>query len=204
MKRFSACSLFFALAISLHSCDKEPVTYPVTAQGTIQVDANSYTDWVYFSFESGSIVTPADPATSLDWDIAFHMWDVRTNSGTSGAGQGGAYRPTGELTALLDESVIPRNELFVVDGTIRTFMSTPSMRPGAGIEEQKVNEPGSTMLAAWIDVSLATMPPVITFEPSVWWVRRADGGYALVQFTDYLDDAGTAFKFYPKFNYWLK
>jgi hypothetical protein len=40
-----------------------------------------------------SIVTPAAPATDRGWDMAFGGGDAFTNSGASGAGQGGAFGP---------------------------------------------------------------------------------------------------------------
>lgn len=48
--------------------------------------------WKYFSFAKGDFVdlTEEEAATSLEWDIAFQRYYIRTNSGTSGKGQGGA------------------------------------------------------------------------------------------------------------------
>lgn len=40
-----------------------------------------------------AVVTPADGATSTDWDLAFEGLDVFTNSGASGPGDGGGFGP---------------------------------------------------------------------------------------------------------------
>lgn len=200
--------LILATLLTAAACDKggdEPRIPDTTPDGTAQIDANSYTDWVYFSFDNGSIPTPSDPAASLDWDIAFHLWDMKTNGGASGPGQGAAYRATGLLEALLPPDVRPNEALFVKDATIRTFMSTPTMSGGPPeFEQQKVAVPGNTELAAWIGITFWPMPPKISWEESVWWVRTADGDYVLMQITDYMNDAGDEFKFYPKFNYWFR
>ena len=46
---------------------------------------------VYFSLSSGEQVSPADPSTSLDWDLHFSGYVIRLNGGISGSGQGGAF-----------------------------------------------------------------------------------------------------------------
>lgn len=53
---------------------------------SVQIDARSYSDWVYFSFDKGEVVTinPTTFSTDLSWDIAFHRNDVRLNCGASG------------------------------------------------------------------------------------------------------------------------
>lgn len=53
--------------------------------------SNNEGKYVYFSFNKG-VVEVTDPMTSNDWDIAFNRYHVKTNSGTSGKGQGGAVR----------------------------------------------------------------------------------------------------------------
>lgn len=55
------------------------------------LDASEEGKYVYFSFNKG-VVEVADPQASNDWDVAFNRYHVKTNSGTSGKGQGGAYK----------------------------------------------------------------------------------------------------------------
>ena len=61
---------------------------------TAYIDASSFSDWVYFSFEANSTVDVTDPSASLDWDMAFKRNHIKTNSGLSGNGSGGAYVDT--------------------------------------------------------------------------------------------------------------
>ena len=70
---------------------EEPET-PVTNNIVYLASSNATDPWKYFSFAKGDFVelTEEEAATSLDWDIAFQRYYIRTNSGTSGKGQGGA------------------------------------------------------------------------------------------------------------------
>ena len=55
------------------------------------INASSFTDWAYFSFELNDVIDIDNPESSLDWDMAFRRNHIRTNSGLSGPGQGGGY-----------------------------------------------------------------------------------------------------------------
>lgn len=46
---------------------------------------------VYVDFSTGSIVNPADPRNSTDWDIAFTQWEVHQNNTVFGIGHAGTY-----------------------------------------------------------------------------------------------------------------
>ena len=80
------------LTLGVTSCGKETPD-PVK---NVVVNATAYDQYVYFSFEQGKVVKTAkydDEAIKKDksWDIAFHRYELRTNSGLSGEGNGGAY-----------------------------------------------------------------------------------------------------------------
>ena len=45
----------------------------------------------YFNLSAGEQITPADPATSMGWDLHFSGYVIRLNGGISGPGQGGAF-----------------------------------------------------------------------------------------------------------------
>ena len=61
----------------------------------VTIDATSYSDWVYYSFETHSILECNNDGTfcegEYDWDIGFQRKHMRTNSGLSGNANGGAY-----------------------------------------------------------------------------------------------------------------
>lgn len=67
------------------------------------VDASSYNDWVYFSFELGAIINIINPEISLEWDIAFKRNHMITNGGLSGSGSG---------CAIIDENQSWTNDSF--------------------------------------------------------------------------------------------
>lgn len=70
----------------------EELRVPVPAGARVHVKLSS----------PAAIVTPADPKTSTDWDIAFEGADVFTNSGPSGSGRGAAFGPLEGIVFLDD------------------------------------------------------------------------------------------------------
>ena len=56
----------------------------------VTIPATSYSDWVYYSFSTHSVVSVDYPENSLEWDLAFQRKHIKTNSGLSGSGNGGA------------------------------------------------------------------------------------------------------------------
>ena len=95
--------------VAFTSCSKDdnktPTPTPPTPQNTVKevknLNASDEQKWVYFSFETGTIVEVTNPKTTDNWDIAFNRYHVKTNSGTSGKGQGGAVRTEGKDFAAL-------------------------------------------------------------------------------------------------------
>jgi len=51
----------------------------------------------YFDFSTGTVVTPANAASSTDWDLAFAAYDVKQNSGPNGLGNCRAFYAYTEL-----------------------------------------------------------------------------------------------------------
>ncbi len=77
MKKYIGITLLFCM---LHAQEEYLITIPAT----------SYSEWVYYSLENHSIVPIDYPETSLEWDLAFQRKHIKTNSGLSGPGNGGA------------------------------------------------------------------------------------------------------------------
>ena len=86
-------------ALSLASCrdnkteDREPV--PVTRQLTLTLEPGK---WIYYNISDSMVMGKSDIgdagqdaewAERIDWDIALSESGIRTNSGTSGRGNGG-------------------------------------------------------------------------------------------------------------------
>jgi hypothetical protein len=68
-----------------------PVARTVSSEQRV-IDASA--GWTYYSFVLDRTIEPVNPATDLSWDIALNAAMVQTNSGTSGAGNGGALDPS--------------------------------------------------------------------------------------------------------------
>ncbi|RMH39585.1 MAG: hypothetical protein D6689_16075 [Deltaproteobacteria bacterium] len=135
------------------------------------VDASDGSAWVYVSLRLGAIVAIDDPGASTDWDLGVSRTKLRTNSGTSGPGAGGAV-DTG-ATAIEDVASAP------TDGyEIDTMLPLPGP-PGSG------EFSGNPVLNGWYDYDPTTH--TTTPKAAVYVVRTADGGFAKLQIADYAD-----------------
>ena len=98
MKKSMLLVALATLTLGITSCGKDTPT-PNPSNETVKsvvVNATAYDEYVYFSFEQGKVIKNAkytDEAIKKDksWDLAFHRYELRTNSGLSGEGNGGAY-----------------------------------------------------------------------------------------------------------------
>src|SRR4051812_30139498 len=96
--RPALAATILACAGALAACPDDPTltndlgwVKGVDGAGTVVIDATSEDAWVYFSFATGAVVkTPEKPGESLAWDIAFQRYNMKTNGGVSGKGQGAA------------------------------------------------------------------------------------------------------------------
>ena len=90
-RRARRVSVLLAVA-PLLAAGCEATDPPVFEEGVIVVDASSATAFAYLNLEGdGAIVTPADPASSTDWHMAFRRFQVRLNGGVSGPGSVGGH-----------------------------------------------------------------------------------------------------------------
>lgn len=123
------CSLYIPLVVImvLTSCvkyDAEPFA------GKVLPRVTGYTtgvtnDWLYINLRTGEIfnrnkanedITEGEQRGRLDWDIAFSGYRMRTNSGTSGNGQGAAADlGYGEYDKWVSISQLPTDLQWVVD-----------------------------------------------------------------------------------------
>ena len=61
---------------------------PPSGSDIVMIDGSS--GWAYLNAKTGPIASPASPDTSTAWDLSFSGRQIRTNSGSSGPGLGGA------------------------------------------------------------------------------------------------------------------
>lgn len=152
---------------------------------TTMVDATSYTDWVYFSLSENRVVEVANPETETTWDIALMRNHFKTNSGTSGNGNGGAF-DAGAVN--FDTYVLAPETGYVVDSTIQHF-NLPIMT------YETVN--ANTVLETW-GTFVGEMPPVMIPNNKVFVVKTAEGHYAKIMVLNYygtVDSGHITFKF---------
>ena len=145
-----------------------PVPTP-NEPGLLVVNASSYEDFVYISVKSG-ITSVTSPNQNLDWDIAVRRYQFLTNSGTSGAGFGGA---------LLDDSGISFEELNTapLSGYIIDEILPADGSPGS----QEGN--GNLALQNWYDYAgLGSLSP----KNQNYIIRTAKGDYAKLHIISYV------------------
>ena len=138
--RFITAALLAGMTLLTVGCNKEKnepetPTDPYLAHKNLDVKAgnlkqiaylkaNTDGEWVYYSLEKGIVeVTTATP-TVTNWDIAFSRYHVKTNSGTSGKGRGGAVK-----TAETDFSKVATASL-TASYTVDKLLDAPSFGGG--------------------------------------------------------------------------
>lgn len=141
----------------------------------IQVDATSKDEWAYFSFARNEVIPPpADPKSSLDWDIAFQRNNIKTNGGASGAGQGAAA-DLGDLS--LETTLRANVGAWVVDEVISDART-----------EQEVT--ANPVLSGWYEYHFGVHKLYSKYV--LYAVRAADGRVALLKVYSYYDDVGSS------------
>ena len=136
----------------------------------VEIDASSYTDWVYFSFSTGEIVDIEDPQNSNDWDLGLMRNHFRTNGGQSGNAFGGAYVDSTSTWSDDWESVyeVPNGATFSTDGILDTIYD---------LETHEFSEaPGSLVLETWGWVDLDNNYQ-FNYNNYIFIVRTALGEY---------------------------
>lgn len=121
---------------------------------------------VYVNVTSGGVVaTPADPATSRTWDLAFKGTEIATNSGSSAGGFGGARLAPSVVAygAITSSTTLG----FVRDGVLPLVAGGTSSRNPA--------------LDGWFDEAGG----VVTPKPGSFLVRTATGNYGKLQVASY-------------------
>lgn len=139
-------------------------------------------DWIYFSLSTGKEVTVSEDShnSDLTWDLAFNRYNIRTNSGLSGNGKGGAY-DTG-LTSFDGVTTVPSGATFTTD----TEAEITGSFTGDGITT--VASTLNSVLAEAI--AFAGPPPSYTPNNHVYIVKTADGKYAKLQVLGFYNDEG--------------
>jgi hypothetical protein len=177
----------------LTNCKKDANTLPGT---TFTVNATSFTNWVYFSFDLNDTVKISDPLTSNNWDLAFQRCNIKTNSGLSGKGNGGAFNSgkTG-TTGFNQLVVVPDTATFAVDDSL--FV------PGAyGAIDTLIANP---VFATWYNYNPNN--DVLSSKNFIYIIKTASGKYAKLEIQSYYNATDPSIitgSGYVKFNYFYQ
>ncbi len=172
-------TLLAIFALTFVACDRSDNKTP--GSGKEVKITTSFGKWTYFSFAKGDTVgtgsanaeTDALWKARTDWDMAFLINNARTNSGTSGNGQGGVYYAgTDQFNAV---TVAPE-EGYTTD-TNENIMYNMSRGPQYGI--YPVN-------AAFVYTNVVGNG--FELAPKIFVVKTADGRYAKVFIKEMVSD----------------
>lgn len=172
MKKLTYLSL--GILFLLYACKEDDVK-PVIESQTFEINATSSTEWKYFSFESNDTVKITDPSNSTDWDLAFQRYRIKTNSGKSGSGQGGAANSELEGQSGYDElNIVPESLSYAVDDTVQIAVN-------GGYAKYVVNP----TLYGWFTMEMATMGTQIVPSDQIFIVKTGKGKFAKVWIKGY-------------------
>ncbi len=200
MKKNNLFSLIFACMaiVGFQSCNDDDSPSPVvnTIVKDVELDASAYDKWVYFSFTKGEVVGSSaveEKRPGLDWDIAFHRWDVRLNCGTSGSGQGGAIKMNGNIakTGWDAVSTAPENG-YSVDSMIFVNKSMGGQEGPVQVEVSGGEVITGGAAGSWITFSMSAPGKYdLGITNQIFVVKTADGKYAKIWLKQYSSEKGT-------------
>ena len=136
---------------------------------TLSISSMDAMTWNYVSLRTGEVLTDT-ASTTAEWDIAFSRTLVRTNSGTSGPGTGGAFDIESDDFATVTEAP--------TGGYVVDEMITPG-QPG------QPPYSGNAVLGTWFDYD--PVNHIVSVRNTVFSIRLADGSYAKLR-VDSFDD----------------
>lgn len=188
-----------SLAMVTVSCSKDddedvaPTTGDLKTGDVILSRKTAYgNDWIYYSFAEGTEVDSTNHVSTLTWDIAFNRYNVRTNSGLSGSGQGGAY-DAGEVDF---SSVLEANESgYTVDDTIQIVETFT----GQGVTF--MTSTGNDIFKECVEMVHGNQGPSYETSDHIYVIKTANGKYAKVWIKGYYSEGGESGFINMKYSY---
>ncbi len=190
LKIWQVALFLFATMLLVNSCEKETNDEPKKKNPEIfQHDIRDYSKWYYYSFKTKQFVGigEADPkkgddskwAERLDWDIAFHRQDIRTNSGTSGKGKGGILElKTENYFSVKDFDLAVFEQDKVVDNTIMIEFTMPPTYLTSSV---------NSIASKWVKIA-DDMSHWELKKKNVFIVKTTEGKFVKIQFVNFLND----------------
>jgi hypothetical protein len=163
-----------AVLLVFAGCDKDDNGSDIQSQ-TFEVKAIGSTTWKYFSFAENDTVIVTDPLTSLDWDLAFQRYRIKTNGGKSGSGQGSAANSYLKGQTGFDAlTVVPDTATFTLDDDVEIAVQQ-------GYATYVINPE----LYTWFTMEMATQGTQIVPSDYTYFIKTSNGKYAKVWFKSY-------------------
>ncbi|MCG6154000.1 MULTISPECIES: HmuY family protein [Leptospira] len=170
------------------------ITEAVSSTDGTTINASSSTNWVYVNLKANASVVGSTDV----WDLRFKRYNIGTNSGTSGNGNGGAcFTGSTDYLATFTGSECTK----VVDVQLSSSGggpisgSTESINPV--ISAPLDLDPMPAGYGTWYTYSNT----ILTAKPNVYIITGENGSKYVLQMLDYYNAAGTSG--YPKFR-WRK
>ncbi len=156
-------------------------------QKTLIFDAKEYTEWVYVSLDKGRILGVTEAGESrqgLDWDIAFHRYNVRLNCGKSGSGEGGAILMEGKVGQEGWDSVLEAPAKgYKVDETLQISLEHAGRQTYAGGSKVITGGMGT---GTWVIFNHDVQQYVVTNQ--IFVIKTAKGKYAKIWLKGFVGD----------------
>ncbi len=157
-------------AKSLDPGDKDDTgTGSEVSAGEAVINATSESNWVYLDLESATMVTPATPEDSDEWDLGFRRYKVMLNGGVSG---------TGQMQAVPMPGVDYNTDL---EEPTEGWITDEPDADGDGDMEYALD--------SWFDYDSDSHE--VTPADTIFVLRTVEGGLLKFEFLGYYDDAGT-------------
>lgn len=230
---FIKLAVFVQMSVLFTSCILDTDYDADEFDGKILPRVTGYTtevtnDWMYFNLRTGEVFNKTAPNQEIkegeqfdrtDWDFAFCGYHMRTNSGTSGSGKGGAIDlGYGKYKGWTSISQLPVDAEWAVDDAESVYI-TVSQRDwysylsqnGLSDKEYPWFDPNSgpqrTLTSAnpLLERAMTLAGPPMTYTPSyhTYVIRTADGErYFKLQIVSWyntyteIDDTGGQLSYY--------
>lgn len=194
------------MLLSFSSCDNiydDPSEMPSDndkENSYTNIDATSYTTWVYLNLSDGSQTTLAYNNTDdipSEWTIALHRYDIKTNSGSAFRT---SYTSIDEVKTVVKKGTftMPDESEFTTDEPAKITIDMSHMMDGyIDYADANINK----VLGMWLNVDTSSMPPNYTMDSDVYLVRTKEGYVYAIQFTGYSNPYQSNTKGYISFEY---
>ncbi len=188
-----------SLVLVVSSCKKDDDNTPddnsngvKSADVSLSRKTDYGNDWIYYSLKEGKEVDVTDHMQSLSWDIAFNRYNVRTNGGESGSGQGSAYDAGKvDFSSLLEAA----EGGYIVDDTIL-------------IVEEFLGQNVSWMISTGNDIfkgcivrEMGSQGPSFVPNDHIFVIKTAEGKYAKLWINGYYNSDGNSGYISFKYHY---